>query len=87
MRKALLAVALVGAGFVATPAQAAIHPYCSNEAGDVDLFGLVGVDHPGTDNNVIGGCVTNHFVGIRYRSDSGGTCVGIVVDNTYLGCT
>jgi len=87
MRKALLIAALVGAAFVATPAQAATPIYCGDQPGDIEILGLVGIDQIRTYGNVIGVCVQGHVAGVGYRSDYGGTCVWVVVDGTYLGCT
>ena len=87
MRKALLIAALVGVGFAATPTQAAMPVDCRNQSGDIDVLGLVGVDQIGTYGNVVGVCVQDHTAGVGYRNDSGGLCVWVVVDGTYLGCT
>jgi hypothetical protein len=87
MRKTALSLALatVAASFALAGAPAHAQDSCSNEPGDIEVLGLVGVDKPGS-NGRYAVCVLGGAYGVAiYPSPSGGTCVALIVDDQTVG--
>lgn len=84
--RALTAVALAAAAFTAPTAPAQATHGCSNEAGDVEVLDLVGVDYPG-GNGFVFVCVLETNTGVRVYSGPDGTCVAVIVLSTRIGCS
>ena len=86
MLRALPAVALAAAAFAVPTAPAQATHGCSNETGDIEVLDLVGVDYPG-GNGFVYVCTLEWNTGVRVYSDSSGTCLGVIVLSTRIGCT
>ena len=87
-------IAVTGCLLVA-PAAHATDVACRNQAGDVDILGVVGVDQydePATGNGILAVCTpdpsnTDSYSGVRVDQDPAtGTCVAVILFSQQFGC-
>ena len=72
----------------------ATHDACQNQAGDVDVLDVAGVDQydaPATGNGILAVCHPflggDTYSGVRVDQDTSGTCVAVIIAGTSYGCT
>ena len=57
---------------------------CNNEPGDVNVAGIAGVDHPGS-NGYYFACVGGGNYGVHVKTGSTGTCAELIVNTQEIG--
>lgn len=96
MRKArLLVAAAVAVSAFATVSADAFPTQCTNQANDLKVGEIVGIDQPDVlpgQNGYVIACynlplVGQSISGVRVYQDSQGTCVAVIVNGAETGCT